>query len=142
VTDSIKHERDLLAQAIQQAAVKAGICHPDVSLTGPQLLLLANDMAELLCAAKSGGAYRPAPRVVVMLVDGVVSDVVADHPVKVVSVEFDEYADKDELIQIPTKDGDEKAGTASVWEATVHPERVIETVRAAEVRTPAPSRKP
>ena len=40
--------RDALAKAIRDAAVKAGICRADVALTGPQLLMLCDDMATAL----------------------------------------------------------------------------------------------
>lgn len=36
----------LLGKAIRDAAVAAGICRDDVPLTGPQLVMLCNDMAE------------------------------------------------------------------------------------------------
>lgn len=44
----LKAERDALAKAIRDAAVKAGICRADVALTGPQLLMLCDDMATAL----------------------------------------------------------------------------------------------
>ncbi len=44
----VKAERDALAKAIRDAAVKAGICRADVALTGPQLLMLCDDMATAL----------------------------------------------------------------------------------------------
>jgi hypothetical protein len=59
----LTHERGALAEAIHDAAVKAGIIQPQ-SLTGPQLLLLCDDLAttlnslpalvEALKAARSG----------------------------------------------------------------------------------------
>ncbi len=45
--EQVKRERDLLAEAIRNAAVDAGIISPDVSLTGPMLLLLCDDLATL-----------------------------------------------------------------------------------------------
>mgnify|MGYP006921420734 CR=1 FL=1 len=44
----LKTERDALAKAIRDAAVKAGICRAGVALTGPQLLMLCDDMATAL----------------------------------------------------------------------------------------------
>lgn len=40
----IKHQRDLLARSIGEAALKAGLVEPGMDLSGPQLLLLLNDM--------------------------------------------------------------------------------------------------
>ncbi len=48
-----EHQRDLLMKAIRDAAVKAGICREDADLTGPHLLMLLNDMAEVLAGGKS-----------------------------------------------------------------------------------------
>ncbi len=49
---SAEQERDMLANAIRDAAVRAGICRDDVSLTGPHLLMLCDDLAT---AATAGG---------------------------------------------------------------------------------------
>ncbi len=46
-----ERERDMLAEAIRGAAVKSGIVRDDVSLSGPHLLMLCDDLAN---AAKSG----------------------------------------------------------------------------------------
>lgn len=37
-----EHQRGLLAQSLGEVLVATGICRPEVSLTGPELLLLAN----------------------------------------------------------------------------------------------------
>ncbi|GLX87865.1 hypothetical protein Pfra02_04340 [Pseudomonas fragi] len=49
------HERDLLAKAIGDAAQKAGITGEGVALTGPMLLMLADDLAEF-CIARAVNA--------------------------------------------------------------------------------------
>lgn len=51
--EQVKRERDLLAEAIRNAAVDVGIISPDVSLTGPMLLLLCDDLATLAKVRKS-----------------------------------------------------------------------------------------
>jgi hypothetical protein len=43
--ERLEHERKLLAEAIRNAAVKRGVVSEDVSLTGPHLLMLCNDLA-------------------------------------------------------------------------------------------------
>ncbi len=44
-----KHERDALAKAIAKAAIKCGLLRPDIEgLTGPQLLMIVDDMATAL----------------------------------------------------------------------------------------------
>lgn len=40
----LEHERDVLGKAIRDIAVAAGICRDDVPLTGPDLLMLCNDI--------------------------------------------------------------------------------------------------
>lgn len=40
------HERGMLATAIADAAIKAGIARPDAAMTGPLLIMLAGDLAE------------------------------------------------------------------------------------------------
>ena len=52
-----KHELSVLAKAISNAAVKAGICRADAALTGPHLLMLCDDLAE---AAREKPAGEPA----------------------------------------------------------------------------------
>lgn len=42
--ESLEQERNQLATAIRNAAVKRGIISEDVSLTGPHLLMLCNDL--------------------------------------------------------------------------------------------------
>lgn len=42
------HERDLLADAIRHAAIKSKTTNADVPLTGPHLLMLCEDMAEII----------------------------------------------------------------------------------------------
>lgn len=48
-----EEERDLLARAIRDAAVRAGACREDIELTTPKLLLLLDDMADALVRAKA-----------------------------------------------------------------------------------------
>jgi hypothetical protein len=48
MNEHIRRERNMLAEAIGNAALKAGIYNGEVSLTGPHLLMLANDMAEVI----------------------------------------------------------------------------------------------
>lgn len=43
--DSLRAERNMLGDAIAKAALKAGIYNGEVSLTGPQLILLCDDLA-------------------------------------------------------------------------------------------------
>lgn len=50
----IERERSALADAIRNAAVSAGICRADASLTGPQLVMLCDDMAT--CINQKGEA--------------------------------------------------------------------------------------
>ena len=45
--ETATHERSVLAKAIRNAAVKAGICRADAPLTGPHLLMLRDDLAEV-----------------------------------------------------------------------------------------------
>lgn len=44
--ECLEHERGQLAEAIRNAAVKAGIVREDADLTGPHLLMLCNDLAD------------------------------------------------------------------------------------------------
>lgn len=61
-TDSLKHERDCLAQGIKDAAVKAGICRADANLATADLLVLCDKMAQgLMRSDKATGTQRPAP---------------------------------------------------------------------------------
>lgn len=58
--ERLTHERNLLGEAIANAAVEAGICRRDIlvaDLTGPHLLMLADDLA------KAAKAARPSFRV-------------------------------------------------------------------------------
>ncbi len=45
--ERLRHERDMLGKAIANAAIKLGICRDDVPLTGPMLLMLCDDIAEM-----------------------------------------------------------------------------------------------
>lgn len=47
---SIEQQRDMLARAIRDAAVKAGIARADADMTGPMLLMLCDDMADCILA--------------------------------------------------------------------------------------------
>lgn len=49
----LTYERDLLAEAIADAAKKAGIYNGEVPLTGPHLLMLADDLAEVILSMES-----------------------------------------------------------------------------------------
>jgi len=55
-TPQPSHETELLAGAIRNAAVKAGICREDAALTGPHLLMLCDDLA-----AAASPQPSPAP---------------------------------------------------------------------------------
>jgi len=46
----VEQQRDMLAQAIRDAAVKAGIARADAGMTGPMLLMLCDDMADCILA--------------------------------------------------------------------------------------------
>jgi len=67
LVERLTHERDALATAISDAAKKAGIWNGEVALTGPHLIMFANDLAE--CAITAQG---DAP-VAVQLRPGVVN---------------------------------------------------------------------
>lgn len=62
------HQRDTLARAILEAAVKAGIARPDALVDGPTLLILCEDLATLASTPPSTAGrtdWRPiesAPR--------------------------------------------------------------------------------
>lgn len=60
-TDSlnIKHERDLLRDAIVQAARAAGICKPNETPAGTMLLMMARELGEI--AAKNKAKATPLP---------------------------------------------------------------------------------
>lgn len=47
---SVEQQRDMLAQAIRDAAVKAGIARADAPMTGPMLLMLCEDLASAAAA--------------------------------------------------------------------------------------------
>lgn len=59
----LRCERDLLGKAIRDAAVRRGLCREEAALTGPHLLLLAEDLANQppapVMAADLGGAPVP-----------------------------------------------------------------------------------
>lgn len=46
LVERLTHERDALGQAIADAAMKVGIWNGEVPLTGPHLIMFANDLAE------------------------------------------------------------------------------------------------
>jgi len=48
--ERLKRERDLLGEALGKILIAAGGISPDMPLTGPQLLLAANDYLEHLNA--------------------------------------------------------------------------------------------
>lgn len=49
-------QRDLLAEAIRNAALEAGIINDEVPLDGPQLLMVLDDMAQSIQALMSDNA--------------------------------------------------------------------------------------
>ncbi|QQE90430.1 hypothetical protein [Azotobacter chroococcum] len=51
--DQLRHERDALAGAIGNAAVKVGIIAPNTRLAGPMLLMLCDDLAECCQSAEA-----------------------------------------------------------------------------------------
>jgi hypothetical protein len=65
VAIEVERERDLLANAIRSAAVKAGIVDPDAPLTGPQLLMLCDNLATAPQASAEGA-------------DGLIRDLIAE----------------------------------------------------------------
>jgi hypothetical protein len=54
----VTHQRDVLAEAIREAAVKGGIARADAGFTGPLLLMLCNDLAECAQAANASESSR------------------------------------------------------------------------------------
>lgn len=58
--DEMKRQRNLLAKAIGEAALKAGIVREDADLTGPHLLMLCDDLAALT-AERAGLRDEHAP---------------------------------------------------------------------------------
>lgn len=72
----VTRQRDLLAEAIGEAARKAGIYNGEVELTGPRLLMLVDDMAENIVALE---ATPPAPKVTeAPKIDGAVAELFVD----------------------------------------------------------------
>lgn len=74
--EKAEHERNVLAEAIGEAARKAGIARDDVGLTGPHLILMANDMAECIRAQGDEHAALAALLTVIGTCD--TGDLVAD----------------------------------------------------------------
>ncbi|MCM3609195.1 hypothetical protein M4D49_27295 [Cupriavidus pauculus] len=99
-------------------------------------------------ATKLGGRVLPLnaaeskPKVAVWLEDGVVQGAVADKPVDVVVIEFDDLADKDERFLVPQADGSEAEAVGSAWNAKVDPGRTAEMFEAVEERRPAAGMRP
>lgn len=56
--EEVKHERDELAKAIRDAAVKAGIIRPGTNLTGPMLLMLCDNLADMAVREKTNKKMR------------------------------------------------------------------------------------
>lgn len=52
---TVDQERDMLAKAIRDAAVKAGIARADASMTGPMLLMLCADLANAAAPSQGPG---------------------------------------------------------------------------------------
>lgn len=84
-------QRDVLANAIGEAAVQAGIIDGCSSLTGPQLLLLLKDLTRL--------ATQPQTQSVAVVVrGGVVQGVSSDGPLEVFVVDYDvDGCDEDQM---------------------------------------------
>lgn len=51
--ETVTHERDMLAEAIGNAAVKSGIYRSGMSFSGPQLLMACDDMADCIIASST-----------------------------------------------------------------------------------------
>jgi len=47
---SMESQRDMLAQAIAEAGAKVGIIDPEMPLTGPQLLMVLDDLVSIITA--------------------------------------------------------------------------------------------
>jgi len=47
---SMESQRDMLAQAIAEAGAKVGIIDPEIPLTGPQLLMVLDDLVSIITA--------------------------------------------------------------------------------------------
>ena len=56
--ERVVQERDMLASAIANAAQKAGIYNGEIGLTGPYLLMLADDLAEVILNMESNISDR------------------------------------------------------------------------------------
>lgn len=137
-----ERERDMLAGAIRDAAVKAGIIRADVeALSGPELLMLCNDLANSSPNDKEARQISSGDdpsKVVVMMSGGVVEDVlVSGNGISVAVVEHDKNADLDRQIVIPDEDGEEGYALASIREPVVNPGRVEELFSAVEEARPA-----
>lgn len=56
--DTLHHQRQVLATAIRDSAFNAGICSADVSLTGPDLLMLCGEMSEFITNLGKLNVYK------------------------------------------------------------------------------------
>lgn len=68
VIETLTHERDMLAKAIGEAAQKAGITSPGFGFTGPQLIMLADDMAECVLSYASSSPEGHVPDITLVAV--------------------------------------------------------------------------
>lgn len=94
-----EHDRDALAAAIHAAAVAAGIINADQTTTGPQLLMLLQDLTAL-------ATNKQATKVVIDFRETWVRNIASDRPIEVVIVDFETNGcDDDQLVAI----GDEFA---------------------------------
>lgn len=59
--DRLRHERDCLAHAIGEAALKAGITAPGAALTGPMLMMLCDDLATAALSNPAPGHGEAVP---------------------------------------------------------------------------------
>lgn len=59
-TEELTHQVNVLLEGIHEAAIKAGICRPDISLSGPQALMLLGDMADYIVHLEKLTKLEPA----------------------------------------------------------------------------------
>lgn len=60
-------ERDMLGEAIGEAAVKAGITRPGIPLTGPQLTMICQHLSELAVIAQGKAAPKTPEEVIALI---------------------------------------------------------------------------
>lgn len=94
------------------------------------------------CARLRALLAAEKPKVAVWLEDGVVQGAVADKPVEVVVIDYNDLSDEDERFLVPKADGSEAEAVGSSWDAEVDPGRTAEVFQAVEDRRPAAGMKP